>query len=160
METIKSWATVICITLILTTIFSMLVPKGSMEKIIQFTISMFFIVSFITPFLTKLPSLSLDVEAAATPQTRETQSLEDSMKQKLLELTASNLEVKANGFLEEIWVQAEKIAVLINNETDDRITISKITVWLDKSYRDQASRIEAKLKEEMMTQPELCFTEE
>ncbi len=160
METIKSWATVICITLILTTIFSMLVPKGSMEKIIQFTISMFFIVSFITPFLTKLPSLSLDVEAAATPQTRETQSLEDSMKQKLLELTASNLEVKANGFLEEIGVQAEKISVLINNETDDRITISKITVWLDNSYRDQASRIEAKLKEEMMTQPELCFTEE
>ena len=42
MSEIKQWAVNICITLAATAVFSMLVPNGSMEKVLKFTISLFF----------------------------------------------------------------------------------------------------------------------
>ncbi len=161
MELIRNWATVVCITLVVTILFSMLVPKGSMERVLQFSISLFFIVSFITPFITQFSSFRLDVSASAQVEESNLESvsaLEESFEQKLLELTKENLEEKGKGFLEEIGVRCQKISVSINKEEDDSITISKITVWLDNAYQSRQAEIEEKLTEEMMARPELIFS--
>ena len=55
MSEIKQWAVNICITLAATAVFSMLVPNGSMEKVLKFTISLFFVCCLLTPFLVGLP---------------------------------------------------------------------------------------------------------
>ena len=66
MSEIKQWAVNICITLAATAVFSMLVPNGSMEKVLKFTISLFFVCCLLTPFLVGLPQI--DWEAQTTYQ--------------------------------------------------------------------------------------------
>lgn len=55
MEQIKQWAVNICITLVVTGVFSMLIPHGSMEKVMKFATSVFFLCCLLLPFFTGLP---------------------------------------------------------------------------------------------------------
>lgn len=49
MEFIKNWVLCVCITLIISVIFSLLTPKGNMGKIYKIILAMFIFVSFLLP---------------------------------------------------------------------------------------------------------------
>ena len=49
MDFIKSWTFCICITLMLSVVFSVLTPKGSMGRFYKIIISMFIFISFLFP---------------------------------------------------------------------------------------------------------------
>lgn len=49
MEFIKNWVLCVCITLIISVIFSLLTPKGNMGKIYKIILAMFIFVSFLIP---------------------------------------------------------------------------------------------------------------
>lgn len=52
MQFFKQWAVSVCATGIIGTVFSMIAPKGSMDKILKLMIAVFIITSILAPFLT------------------------------------------------------------------------------------------------------------
>lgn len=50
MEFIKEWTLTVCVTLIISVIFSLLTPKGSMGKYFKIVLAVFIFLSFIYPF--------------------------------------------------------------------------------------------------------------
>lgn len=51
MEFLNNWTYTVCITLIASVIFSLLLPKGGHGKVGKIVITVFIIISFVTPFV-------------------------------------------------------------------------------------------------------------
>ena len=51
MEFLNNWTYTVCITLIVSVIFSLLLPKGGHGKVGKIVITVFIIISFVTPFV-------------------------------------------------------------------------------------------------------------
>ena len=58
MDFIKEWTFNISITLIISTVFSLLAPKGSIGRIMKIVLSAFIIISFLYPFVDESVNIS------------------------------------------------------------------------------------------------------
>ena len=139
MEQIKQWAVNICITLVVTGVLSMLIPHGSMEKVMKFATSVFFLCCLLLPFFTGLPELKLDTEAAAAADYAD---IEETMQKQFGMLSKSNIERIVQNILEAEEITAEKIEADIHISEDNSVSINKVCVVL--SERDSGRREEVR----------------
>jgi stage III sporulation protein AF len=157
MEAIRQWATSICVTIVIVAIFSMLVPKGSMEKVVKFTVSVFFLISLLYPLMTNIGDFTLDVSAEYTEGKQDTSQLEESMNQKLLDITQAKIVRQLEQILHNNEIETKKIEVIININEDNSILISKLVIKLDSSYKSEESKIKKIVKEETQKAPEIEY---
>lgn len=146
MEQIKQWAVNICITLIVTGVFSMLIPQGNMEKVMRFAVSTFFLCCLLLPFFTGLPELEWEWEietysAAADP-------LESTVKEQLQALSERNVERVVREMLENAGITAEKIEADIHISEENSVSISRVTVVLKESAGKSVTEIAGWIKQQ------------
>lgn len=138
METIRQWAVSICITLVATAIFSMLIPKGNMEKVMKFMLSIFFISCLLAPFLGGMPQIDLAAEAAElTNYTAINEQMQDQIRQ----LSEANLCRAIDEMLQQEGYQAKKVEAEVNILEDDSISITNITVTLEQTEEKNVQRV-------------------
>ena len=155
MEQIKEWAVNVCITLIATGVFSMLIPQGSMEKVMRFGVSTFFLCCLILPFLFGMPLFDWETEVSASIRTEE---LEEGMEEQMKELSRYNIEQVINRLLSQEEIQAEKIEADIHISEENRVFINSVTVVLAAEQKDKMSKVKEQIKEQLGIEPKVTFS--
>ena len=121
MDFVKQWSLTICITLIISVIFSILSPKGNMGKFFKIILATFIFISFIYP----LKSSSLDFDFPMISEFEFEEQQQESYEQLVEGQISQTLE--AGGYS----------ACIIECEVEysnDEIIIEDLTVSIPKSY--------------------------
>lgn len=140
MDTIRQIATSICITMVATGIFSMLVPNRSMQKTLKFTISLFFLCCVVIPFV----DAEIEWESLAAGASTDEQvsvSYEEQVNKQLLEMTKSNLSENIRQELERSGIEAENVVVSAHIDEMNSISINEINLVLRSGDAAQAEKI-------------------
>lgn len=122
MDFIKSWTVSVCLTLIISAVFSLISPKGSMGRFYKVIIAVFIFVSFLYPFTDFdfkefASDFNFQSELESTQENLASQQVESVIKNVL---TASGIE------------GAEVECVVL--QTSDEISVEDITVRVPEQY--------------------------
>lgn len=122
MDFIKSWTVSVCLTLIISAVFSVISPKGSMGRFYKVIIAVFIFVSLLYPFTDFdfkefASDFNFQSELESTQENLASQQVENVIKNVL---TASGIE------------GAEVECVVL--QTSDEISVENITVMVPKQY--------------------------
>ncbi len=127
MRFLNEWTYTICITLIISVIFSLLLPKGSTGKIGKIVITVFIMVSFIIPF--KANDFKLNFEDYSVEyedeNTVKENSYENIIKTNIEDtLTKGNYknskaEVKVDIKDEEVYIKSADVYILNDFNKDE-----------------------------------------
>lgn len=129
MESIKLIGVSICITTVVTAIFSMLVPNTKFDKILKFAISLFFLAGLISPFFNSKLNFHIDIEDIAYSDTNKT--MEQNIKTEFLDLAVKNLEQSAYKLLKNNQIDAKEVEIDINITQSESIEIESIKVLFE-----------------------------
>lgn len=154
MDTIREWAASICITLVATSIFSMLIPHGGMEKVMKFAISTFFISCLLSPFWSGLPNLSWEAEAAIQS---DYSGISSQMNEQVIRLSEANLRRVIGEILEENGIKTEKISPQVHISDDGSISISKVMVELAEDENKNVQSVQELIEQETGLEAEVTW---
>ncbi len=121
MDYIKEWTLTVCITLIISIIFSMLAPKGKMGKFFKIILSTFIFLSFIYPFGNSDFDLSFPDFQIENVEAQEEQSYKNLIETQISE------SLTQNGYK----------SCIINAEieySNNEIEINELTVSVPNEY--------------------------
>ncbi len=127
MNTLQAMGTAICMTMIATAIFSLLITNRSMERVMRFALSLFFLSVLLSPVLTLEVEELLDFSVDETALLQEQQRMEDH----LLSLADTQLQTQAEAMLQAAGIDYQKVEVAIHNNGETGITISELVVWIN-----------------------------
>lgn len=123
MDFIKEWTFSICLTLIVSVIFSMLSPKGSMGKYFKIILSVFIFISFVYPL--KNGDININLPEF------DTSYLEDENERAYVDLITQSIEnTLVDGGYELCSVQS---SIDMNS---NEIIINKVLIQIPDSYND------------------------
>lgn len=116
MDFIKEWVLCVCITLIISVVFSLLTPKGNMGKIYKIILAMFIFVSFILPlgnsdFDFEFPEMDFEISESQNESYENLvkNNVETVLEQGGYESCIIDCDVEYSN--EEIYVNSLKISV-------------------------------------------------
>lgn len=122
MDYVKSWTFCICITLIISVIFSVLKPKGTMGKFYKVIISVFIFISFLYP-LTDFDSADFKLNFNL-----------ESDYENLIENTAkTEIENSVNAVLKENEIHNSSVSADVQ-QIGDEIVINRLLVSVTDDY--------------------------
>lgn len=156
MESLQLIGISICITTIVTSIFSMLTPDNKMDKVLKFAISLFFLTGIISPFANNKLNFRIDIEDIIDVPTSQEMSF--SMESQFLTMAERNLEAEAEKILAKNEIFPKKIEVFININDDNSISINKMVVYIKQDLSETGEKIKSLIKEEMGIAAELVLT--
>lgn len=155
METIKAIGFSICITIVVTSIFSMLLPNTKLDKVIKFAISLFFLTGIISPFFSSDLKFHVDIEDVISNQ--NTTKLDQTFETQFISAAQTNLESSIQRMLKKDGINVIKVEVLINKMNEDNISISKLMVYIDKDTNNSSKKIEEIVKKEVGITPTIII---
>ena len=129
MDFFKEWCFSVCIALIISVIFSLLTPKGSMSGFYKTMISFFILISFIYPLKDfNISSYELDFESSTFEINNElTSGYENSLN------TAVKNTLKISGITGCNVDSSVKL-----NSHDNEIEIQSVDIFIPNEYSKQA----------------------
>ncbi len=130
-QTIKIVAVNICIVMIITGVFSVLVPGKSFEKILKFAISLFFVCSVAVPMFSGELSLdfSFDTDFISEYESEFYLSAEESV----IKLSEEKIMLAIDEILTQNGISAKKIEVNINIDENDSINITNVEISITEN---------------------------
>lgn len=153
MNVVREWAVSICITLVATSVFSMLIPHGGMEKVMKFAVSAFFISCLLSPFWSGLPNLNWEAEAAIQTDYGDISS---RLNEQVVRLSEANLRRVIGKILEENDIKAEKISPQVHILDDGSISISKVVVELTEDENKNVQSVQELIQRETGLETEVA----
>lgn len=137
MDTIRTIAMSLCVTAVITAIFSMLVPNAKFDKALKFAISLFFLTGLISPFLSNRLDFQMELGGTEVPAVEEkmTAATEESFLRIAEQKVAAGVE---HALLAE-GIPPKKVTVSINIGEDGRISINKLTILLRSDTAGKAA---------------------
>lgn len=135
MESLKFIGMSICITTVITSIFTMLLPDGKLDNVIKFAITLFFLTSIITPFLDT--DLQLDIKSLSNELRTQTNiTLEQELTNTFIDLAKTNIEQELKTLLAQNSITSKKVLIDINISQDNSIYIEKVKIYIDLNSYD------------------------
>lgn len=159
MELIKDYALSLCMTLIGTGIFSMLIPGKSMEKVLKFALSLFFLSCLVLPVLEGEVSFSFSDSGLSNLDTENQKNLEAQSEEVFLNLAEDNIAHEIELLLEVKGVQAEEIEVSIHIDEENNIDINKCDIYLNGDQDVTAGDLSFYLQKETGIKPNIIVEE-
>ena len=153
MEMIRSIGASICITIIVTGIFSILVPGKNMERTIQLAVGLFFLASIVQPIVNGDWRELLEWDSRQI----ETQipELEDTVDNRVVTLTEEGLQRQVAALLQGKGISAKQVGATVHIEEDNSITITEILIILPREEILNAPAAEQLVEENLGVVPEL-----
>ncbi len=155
MESFKSWIFSVCAAAVIITALNMLVPNSKTEKIMRFTIGLFFVLLIGSPIIAFAHGVtdSQDYRLTEDFQTDlSSTSYEESLKEILIKKANSNLE---RG-LKEQNVNFKYLSCNINITEDNCIQITEVKVYAsDTLSKSDRTKIRKYIKSQAGVYPEI-----
>ena len=137
MDTVRMIAMSICVTAVVTAMFSMLVPNTKFDKALKFAISLFFLTGLVSPFLSNRLDFHVDLGETEAPAVE--QRMAAAAEESFLRLAEGKVAAGIENALAMEGIQTKKVTVSINIGEDGGISINKLTILL---RQDAASKVE------------------
>jgi len=141
MNSLRETGYIICIILVITGIFMMLLPSGNTVKSVKFTIHLFLIISVIVPMFNIKADFSAYQYDYSLNENKTYNNLTELYNSELLESVEVNLTDKAYDIFKKYAITPEKIEILMNVSANQSIDITEINITLreaDKSVSNKA----------------------
>lgn len=121
MDFIKSWTISVCLTLILSAVFSLISPKGAMGRFYKVIISVFIFVSLLYPFadfdFEEFNSdFDIESEFESTEENLAQMQVENIIKSVLTENQIENAGVECTVFQESDEIRVENVTIILPDE--------------------------------------------
>lgn len=157
MESIRFIGISICITTVITSIFTMLLPNGKLDNVIKFAITLFFLTSILSPFLNT--DLQLDIKTFTNEIITPTnKSMEVEITQAFIDIAKLHIEEDINSILHSNNINPKKIEIGINILDDTSIYIEKVKIFIDFIDDDTTYKIYDVITTEIGISPEIIAT--
>ncbi len=132
---IKQWGIYICVTLIITLIFSMLIPNKELNSPIKFIIGIFMITSLAIPVYPQTSKIDISANTQIQTDYREKiqTSLNNRIEQNITELIQN--ELQKNGLI------INNIKIIINNSDNTCISINKLIIYINQEIKSKGDDI-------------------
>lgn len=124
----------LCVVLVVTGIFLILLPSGNTVKTAKFSVNLFLIISVINPFFNK----KIDFSSVYDYEIKENivyENLNDLYNSKVLESFENELKNRIETVFLKYDIIPKKINVIMNVKTNKSIDINKIEITLKSSDR-------------------------
>lgn len=137
----QSWALAVCATMIGGALFSLLVPNNNLKRVVQFTLSLFFVSALVAPFLTELPDVDFSFAEQVLASNDE---LEGVMETEVIKQAQSSLEQGLMVVFEQNGYKIEDITININSEEET----TQITVVIPQEEIQRIPQMEQLVQNE------------
>lgn len=146
MDLIYGFAACLCVTLLGTGAFSLLVPKGNLERTVKFALSLFLVAGFLLPFFQNAPNWSKLWEDSRWEQ--PAQDLNQLVNDVSLEVTQTMVNEQIALLLEQEGYSPQKVDSRIHTSSDGSIEITELNLWMPESEKSQGSAVRRILAEQ------------
>lgn len=154
MESIRFIGTSICITAVVASIFSMLVPDSRLDKVLKFAISLFFLTGLVSPFLSG--GLDFHVDLAPAQSSASVERMEDAVQTQFVALAQRRVESAVEEVLRQEGLPVRKVETVIHIDGSGGISITNVKVSPGESITAaQAEQIKEVVKRETGIHPEV-----
>ena len=157
MDTIREWATALCVTLVGGAIFKMLTPNGSMEKTIRFVIGLFFTAAVIMPFFSG--NIRFEFPTVAEGGEYQNEELEETVDAGIKTLIERSVNKQITQLLNSNSISAQKVGSSINISQDGSISIECVEIYLSGQYEAVDEDIRKIIKKELNIEPDIIYEE-
>lgn len=130
----------VCVTAVVTAIFSMLLPDSRFDRVLKFAVSLFFLTGLISPFVTGQLEFRVEPEALELPDTQ--QNLSGQVEQQFAALAARQLEAGIDFQLRTQGIEAEKVTVSIHIASGESVSISRIQIQLGPGDSGREAKVQ------------------
>ncbi len=149
-EFLSSWAKNLGVTIVLVSIFEMLLPNNKTKKYIRAVLGVFVLFNIISPFINnkeKLSMSSIDLENYTINEKSEVN--QSSMDDRIQKLYEDQLEKDIKNKLNEKGYNVTSCKVKANIAENEKSTITKIKLEVEKSKEEQTTNVENKIVTEV-----------
>lgn len=149
-EFLSSWAKNLGVTIVLVSIFEMLLPNNKTKKYIRAVLGVFVLFNIISPFINnkeKLSMSSIDLENYTINEKSEVN--QSSMDDRIQKLYEDQLEKDIKIKLNEKGYNVTSCKVKANIAENEKSTITKIKLEVEKSKEEQTTNVENKIVTEV-----------
>ena len=157
METVLTTAGALCVALVISALFELLVPKGSFERLMKLALSVFILILLIMPFARgKIVFDNFFLENRGKSQS---EMLAEQTRQRVIEVTTDNIKYACENLLKNNGYTPVNIYIETHIDENDSISINKarfIVAHGDKSEAEK-SELEKTLADELGVTPEVTF---
>lgn len=158
MDSIRSAAVSLCIALVATGIFSMLLPNGGWNRFAKFGVQLFLLLSLVSPFFSGDINWTMETGELLEEADSARTEMSALAEEQLLENFSENLEQSAREILENAGFSPLEIEARVHIADEQRIDISELNITLpeeEKSRGDQAAQL---IAEAFGAEPQLTFS--
>jgi hypothetical protein len=157
MEHIKQYAFSLCVCALISTLILMLIPKSNLSKVVKITLSVFFLSSFLSPFLWNI-DLKSEIERYS-PISFEEEYNKQYLKTNEYLINEVQLEVERMVLseLSNIGVQAIDVEIKIKNTNYQEFAIESVEIYLNKADIKYQTDVYLKAKEVTGINPQIIF---
>lgn len=142
----------ICVTAVVTGIFTLLVPDNSFDKVMQFSISLFFVAAIVSPIFVKGIKFDFKLDLSQLKEAPEIVNMSAVANNQFLELAVGNIEKELERKLIKDYDAVEDVTIFLkesNNLNNNSIFISKAIVTLKDSNTLDILEIKQKISDEI-----------
>lgn len=149
-EFLSSWAKSLGVTIVLVSIFEMLLPNNKTKKYIRVILGIFVLFNIISPFINNKDNLSLtsiDIENYTNTQNENIN--QTSMDNRIQDLYEKELEKDITNKIENQGYKVNKCNVnasIVKNSESEENTINKITLKIEKAKKFETKNTEEQNK--------------
>ncbi|MBQ4100816.1 MAG: stage III sporulation protein AF [Oscillospiraceae bacterium] len=150
MELLKMCGISACGAALAGTIINLLSPKGNMEKVLNFCVSIFFICVVIYPILrvkdVSFDNLNVFFDKEVKEYSQDFEVTKENLEKKEIETVLKGLISKK---LAENNITYNKILFFYNTTEDNCISIYQIDVFVDKNINEKANDIKKSIEQDI-----------
>ncbi len=150
MELLKMCGISACGAALAGTIINLLSPKGNMEKVLNFCVSIFFICVVIYPILrvkdVSFDNLEVFFDKEVKEYSQDFEVTKENLEKKEIETVLRGLISKK---LAEYNITYNKILFFYNTTEDNCISIYQIDVFVDKNINEKANDIKKSIEQDI-----------
>lgn len=149
MSVIKTWIFSVCVAAVVGSIVQMLVPSGSMEKVMKVVVGIFFLSCVFVPLVTIIPNIKYDFEIGTAEQVAQiSEGMQQIKNEQIIDYANAQISDAIAGLLDRNNINYKKISVDYNITTDSSISINEIEITMQNDYNGQAKQATLLLEKE------------
>ena len=164
MGAVKEWAFSVCVAAVVGTVAEMFSPEGSTKRIFRLCITVFFICCLFSPLIGIITDAvgskgafgDAFVESGAE-YLEEENSVEEDYVSYILSEFQKNIEEIVKETLRELEINTSEVAVSVNIDADNCISINEVEVMLSEDVRAMGPDAVLAIKKRIGITPKISF---
>lgn len=154
----KQWAFALCAAMVACGIAQMLLPKGNMQKIMQMTVSVFFLCCMLSPVALQNTQLRIDVQEYAQEEIdRRAEQLTREAERQAGQAAETGLAEMVRQKLDKLGIKPLNLAIHMN---EDGQSAPEVELLLAAEHEQKRRQIQQAVEEELGLHLQLRYAAE